>query len=812
MNLSEEVSEKLQALDDTLVASKETWSYAAKLLETNDIETTSRLMGYDIKDYDKMLVAGQLLMIRLTNTVPATVADYIKKSNDSLNKRTLDFIVRNVTTVDELLKEYSWTDYRYDYLSASSMLKLYLSRHVYEGEPYEKPSTLFMRYCAQVASSMDVYKKTFIAMCLGKFTPASAALLNAGKKKPQMASCFLTMIGDSRLDIYSGLAKSGEISAGKGGMGVTVTPVRHSEIASDASMSKGLVPMSRLYDGIIDYSKQGRARNGALTLFVAPWHIDIQQFIMALDQSIGKDDDHINHSDICLWMPWVFWDRVRDDKHWTLFCPKYVKHLQTLSCHEFTREYEHAETDPNIPSKYKVTIRARDLLHQISSMWQKKGKPFIMNGDSANFKSNHKHIGNIPGSNLCLEIVEYIDEKTINVCNLSSLSLSAYGTRSKGNKTWDDILRNFDFKSLAKITRLCVKNINSTIDINYSPLEDLYKYWNSRNEDPIIAANRKYRSLGIGVQGLGTLFQKLDLCYSDELAVKLDEAIFACMYFNAMAQSIQEAIENGVCEAHHGSPLSQGILQFDHWLKEWEVRWGGKGCRSVPNADCFKPVDPEVWRQKEITLVNPSFGAAYTILPTYDSLREAIVLYGVRNSLLMALMPTMSSSKPLRNSDTVEVYTSNLYSADVVYGSYSFVNYLMVKDFKELGLWSDELVNNLIVNNGDLHSIHEVLPNINKEVIDHLKRKYLTMFDISPVEVKARAFRRNKYICQSSSSNVFMRDANTKKLEALFMIDGEYGNKTVQYYLYQHSQARNVTLAKVEQLGKGDCSDGLCCV
>lgn len=809
MYLSQEITSNLQSLDETLVADQKVWDYANSLLETSDIKTTARILGFDIKDYDRMLVAGQLLMIDLVKRVPATVADYIKKTRDTLNKRTLGFLVANVTKIDALLKMYSWTDYRYDYLSASSMIKLYLSRHTYQGEPYEKPSTLFMRYCAQVCKNYDQFNESFIALCLGKYTPASAGLFNAGKLKPQMASCFLTKIGDSRLHIYSGLAKAGEISAGKGGMGITVTPVRHSEI-SDASMSKGLVPMSRLYDGIIDYSKQGRARNGALTLFVVPWHIDIQEFILALDQNIGKEDDHINHSDICIWMPWVFWDRVREDKHWTLFCPKYVKHLQSLSCHEFTREYEHAESDPNIPDRYKVRIQARDLLHQISTMWQKKGKPFIMNGDSANFKSNHKHIGYIPGSNLCLEIVEYIDEETINVCNLSSLSLSFFAKRSK-NPTWDSILKNFNFDSLSDVVRLCVRNINSMIDINYSPLEELYKYWNSNNEDPIIVANRKYRSLGIGVQGLGTLFQKLDLCYSDELAVKLDETIFACMYFNAITESIQEAIIHGVCEAYHGSPLSQGKFQFDLWREEWEVRWDGKGCRAVPNDSYFKPVDPKVWGQKNITLINPEFGVAYAIEPSWESLREAIVLYGVRNSLLLALMPTMSSSKPLRNSDTVEVYSSNLYATDVVYGSYPFINYHMVKDFKDIGLWSDEFVNHLIINNGDLHEIHEFFPNVDSDTINHLKAKYLTMFDIKPSEVKRRAFLRNKYICQSSSSNVFIRDANAKKLEALFMIDGEYGNKTVQYYLYQHSQVRNVTLAKVETITKNVCVDGLCC-
>lgn len=828
MYLSKEITDNLRELDPTLVAPIEVWNAANERLKNESIETVTRTMGFDVKDYDRMLVAGQILMINLCNNTPSNVHAYIERTDDSLNNETIGFLNKFKNEIDGLLILFDWTNYRYDYLSANSMIKLYLSKLQYMGKPFEKPSTMFMRICAQIYhdKTFEEFRDAFVPMALGKYTVASAALLNAGFHNPQMASCFTTVIGDTRLDIYSGLARVGEISAGKGGMGLTVTPIRHSEIKGNG-MSKGLVPMCRQYDNIIDYSKQGRARNGAMTLFVSPWHIDIREFIQSLDESVGKHENHLSHTDICVWMPWIFWDRVKEeDGKWTLFCPKYAPKLLALHGHEFSKQYELYENDDTIPSRFKVTILARDLLRLISKMWQKKGKPFIMNGDSANFKSNHKHIGYIPGSNLCLEIVEYIDEETINVCNLTSLSLSSFAKLSKETKTWNDVIENYDFEGFAHTVRIVVKNLNNMIDVNYSPLSALYNHWakittgealKDRLRDPILNANDKYRALGIGVQGLSTMFQKLDLSYMDPFARKLDETIFACLYFNAIAASIQEAIYNGVCKAHIGSPASSGKFQFDLWKEEWEVRWKGKGCHTVPTADAFTPVNPSDWGQKNITLIG-EYGEVYVIEPSWNSLREAMILYGMRNSLLLALMPTMSSAKPLRNSETVELHPSNIYSADVVYGSYPVVNYLMVKDFKELNLWDDRIVNHIIVNDGHIDKVAEFLVQTGKIEADsdvhrrvlHLQEKYIGMMRLRPTFVKESSFRRNKYICQSSSSNVCIEDATIEKLESLFMIDGEYGNKTVQYYLYQRSQVRNVTLAEVEKI-QPMCTDGLCC-
>ena len=843
MFLSSFITDNLRELDPTLVASRESWEYANAELETKTVDEVSRSLGFNVKNYDHIVVAGQLVMLDHCRVVPSKIFEYIALSN--LNTETKSFLENNATEIDLLLEEFEWTNYKFDYISASSMVKLYLSRHQYLGKPYEKPTTMYARICAQLYwnKSFQEFRNAFIQMTLGKYTVASAGMLNAGQPKPQMASCFLTKVGDSRLNIYSGLARVGEISAGKGGVGLTLTAIRHSEIAG-GGMSKGVLPVAKLYDNIISYSKQGRARNGAITFFIPPWHIDVQEMIASLDESVGKHENHLHNSDICMWMPWVFWDRVREDAKWTLFCPKYVKNIQSLYGHEFTRAYVEAEGNSEIPNRYKVVMKARDLLRQISKMWQKKGKPFIMNGDSANFKSNHKHIGYIPGSNLCLEIVEYFDENTINVCNLSSLSLSSFAKNITNPLNWSDILANYNFGDFGNTVRLVVRNLNNMIDCNYSPLTDLYNYWGDittsleSKGNPITNANDKYRSLGIGVQGLSTAFQKLDLSYNSPLAAKLDECIFSCIYFNAIVESVQEAIENGVCEAYISSPISRGQFQFDLWKQEWEERWEGKGCKTVPTSDVFTPMNPSEWGQKDIIL-SSDFGIVCTIKPNWNSLREAVMLFGMRNSLLIALMPTMSSAKPLRNTETVELHPSNIYAVDLVYGSYPIVNYLMVKDLKDMKLWNNEIASYIIIKDGHIDTLAEYLVEKNYiqlhstayERVLHLQEKYIGMMELRPTLIKERSFRRNKYVCQSSSSNICMTDPKIEKLEALFMIDGEYGNKTIQYYLYQRSQVRNSTLNSAEGEGvfnpstmqngegvfnssttqSGGCADGLCC-
>lgn len=819
MFISEEIYSKLREFDSTLVPDKSAQDLVLSMLESNDPSTVCRIAGRDFRDYNVMVAAGQLAIRNLSNTTPKNVTEYVEKLSHILHDDVKKYLLDNQVVIDQLLIEYDWTNYRYDYISAMSMIGLYLLRDTYAGNPIEMPIHLYMRCCAHLhLNSMDQFTEAFIGMCRGEYTVPTAAMLNLGTKTPQTAACFTSVVPDTLEGISQNQEFLYHISAGKGGNGLSFSHIRHSEI-NGAMMSKGLVPTMKQFDDTIGFSKQGRARNGAMTMFFEPWHIDVISGIDSLDESIGNHSDHIIHSDICLWLPWVFWDRVREGREWTLFCPKYVPDLLELHGHQFTEQYELYEKDQSIPDKYKVKIDARDLLHRISSLWQKKGKPFMMNSDSANYKSNHKHLGKIKGGNLCLEIVEHND--TINVCNLSSISLSSFGKVSV-NKTWDDIRKNYDFDKLTDITHICVKNLNNMIDIGYSPLTKVLRAWQSQMKDPILEANKKFRSLGLGVQGLSTLFQRMDLCFDDELAARLDETIMACILFNSLAQSIQLAVINGPCEAHIGSPASYGKFQFDLWKDEWEERWHGKGCRLVPDGSVFDPVNPADWGQQPIILTN-QYGEVFTIEPSWSSLREAMVMFGLYNSLLLALMPTMSSAKPLRNSESVELHPSNLYSTDLIYGSYPVVNYMMFKDLTDLGLWSEGLSHHIINCEGQIDTIDEYFQTIgisyDHQRIEYLKLKYRGAMMISPKMIKLREFRRNKYVCQSTSSNVYMKHSNPQKLEALAIMADELGLKTIQYYLYQMSPARNVNVASIyDTLTPTDkvekkivCTDGMCC-
>lgn len=819
MSLSCEVYSHLSQYDVTLCPTSIAQHNLKQLVDDYGVDVAARIAGRDTKDYNIMVAAGQLILQELSTQTPQNVTEYVEKLSHILHPDVQTFLLDNVKDIDQLLIEYDWTNYRYDYISAMSMIGLYLLRNNYNSKPIEMPIHLFMRCCSHLyLDDFEGFKDAFIKMCLGKYTVPSAAMLNLGTCDPQCASCFTSVVPDTLKGISMSQDMLYHISAGKGGNGLTFSSIRHSEIRG-AMMSKGLFDTFKQFDNTIGFSRQGRARNGALTGFFEPWHIDTISCIESLDDSIGKESNHILYSDICLWTPWVFWDRLESDGKWTLFCPKYVPDLLELYGHAFTKRYQEYEDDITIPLKYRKEIRARDLIHIVSSLWMKKGRPFLMNGCSASYKSNHNHHGKIKGSNLCLEIVENNDQ--INVCNLSSISLSSFATISTGNTTWDNIIKNYDFNGLIDVTHLCVRNLNRMINIKYSPLTKLLQEWQSSMEDPILKANEKYRALGLGVQGLSTAFQRMDLCFDDPLAARLDETIIACIYFNAVAQSIQEAITTQPCDAHEGSLHSRGKFQFDNWKDEWIERWNGKGCRAVPSADAFIPVDPKDWGQCDIILVN-SFGEVFTITASWESLREAMVLFGMANSLLMVLMPTMSSAKPLRNSESVELHPSNIYATDLIYGSYPVINYLLFKDLSDIGLWTDQLAHHIIKCDGQINTIDQYFDQVNVtydvDRINYIKQKYQGAMMFSPLLIKEREFRRNKYICQSSSSNVYMSDATPQKLEALACIAAQYGLKTIQYYLYQQSPCDKVNLIDTYDVNQQPttesnpkCANGLCC-
>jgi ribonucleoside-diphosphate reductase alpha chain len=580
------------------------------------------------------------------------------------------------------------------------------------------------------------------------------------------------------------------ISKSSGGLGFDISTVRHSEIR-ETGWSNGIIPMIQLYNYMVRYVDQNGRRKGAATIFLRPHHIDIEDFV-ELPRKVGDKYARAHDINICLWTSWIFWQRVRSNGTWTLFCPARVPQLNELYGEEFTKAYIAAEADPTIKPHHKKVINARDLYNKIRDVQRETGMPYLMDGDGANLKSNHRHLGYIKSSNLCLEIIEYTDDETIAVCNLHSLSLRMFGKHEINREISDvhEALREaVDFQQLANMSQRVNENLNKVIDHNWYPLD---KVKEGKFKPGIIhRSNKRHRPVGMGASGFAELLHILDLPFEDPIVLVLNKMIFACMYWNAMAQSIQLAIRDGPYESFHGSPTSHGKFQFDLWKEEFDIL----GPNSARKKEDDEPIDPSSWGQNKFYSYSPDGESIQdTILPTWDDLRRCMMKYGLRNSLFIALMPTASTAQVRRNCESVEAHQNNMYSRKVLKCSYPVLNRYLVNDLEKEGLCNNSAIEYIKVKNGSVQGFSQYIasnPNLfpnfsgNQSRILFLEKKYKTMWEIPQRLFLKLAADRSRYIDQSSSTNIYIRDCTDEKLSACHLYANMLGLKTLMYYLRQ---------------------------
>lgn len=846
------------------------------------VEAVANRMGFNKSKYSYMQLAGRLLIYTLA--VPKTVKEYATVMKHRLNEDTYTFLMLHHEALDKAVAEQKEADLNHDFFSASTLIRLYLSKPHHDAPPCESPQHMLLRIAVHwhvyvydrvkfapspyIVRGTDTRPET-LAKVIAKYkemsnqlyTPASPVLFNAGTTNPQQASCFILTIGDSLHSIYANKYIVAMGSKNNGGWGIDASQVRHSEIGA-SGWSSGIVPMLKSYNDDIRYVDQGGKRKGAATITLRPHHIDVFEFISLADK-VGDQYMRAHDLNLCLWCPWIFWQRVREDGLWTLFCPAKTSDLNDVYGKEFERRYVAAEKKEGL-DKYKRVVKARDLYKHIIDIQRKAGMPYICHSDAANIKSNHRHNGYIRSPNLCLEVIHYTDEKTIGVCNLSSINLRAFarkkvplylpqeGEKSKeayvevvgkamqrvlpddskgiaaayvgevkhargdltgtleqhGMKETDvaQALREaYDFSELGRVTASVTENINMAMDTNKYPLDDE----DSLEKGKIRRSNEQHRAIGIGVNGLAEAAHILDLPREHPYMRLFNKMIFACMYFNAVAKSIQLAIYDGKYPTFAGSPFSQGKLQFDLWAEEFKVRELKDG--PVRKAADDIPIDPTLWGQKSIKLIGiytplidhhevPNVaGRQYEriidiILPTWTDLKRCLIKYGCRNSMFLAPMPTASTAQILRNCESTEAHSSNMYSRKVLKGSYPVLVRGLVEDLSEIGLWNDEVANYIQASDGSVATLHTLVKN--KYTIDaqaqarlvHIQRKYKTMWELSQKLLLTMAAEAGRYIDQSQSTNVWLKDCTDEKLQAIHLFTDELGLKTGMYYLRQGSQ------------------------
>ena len=674
--------------------------------------------GKSIDHPDYALLASRIAVSNLHKETKKTFSDVMHDLYTYIDPKTnlpaallADDVYQIVMDNKELLDSsiiYD-RDFRYDYFGFKTLTRSYLMK--LNGRIAERPQQMLMRVALgihkrDVAAALVTYN----LMSEGWFTHATPTLFNAGTPKPQMSSCFLlTMKEDSIEGIYDTLKSCAQISQSAGGIGLAIHNIRAtgSYIKGTNGTSNGIVPMLRVFNDTARYVDQGGGkRKGSFAMYIEPWHADVFDFL-DLKKNHGKEENRTRDLFLALWIPDLFMKRVKDNGDWTLMCPHECPGLSDVHSEAFEKLYLQYEKE----GKGRKTIKAQDLWFKILESQIETGTPYMLYKDAANAKSNQQNLGTIKSSNLCTEIIEYTAPDEIAVCNLASLALPKYVNEDK----------TFDHNKLFEVTYQATVNLNRIIDENYYPVEDARR------------SNMRHRPIGLGVQGLADTFILMGFPFESVEARNLNREIFETIYFAAMTASKDQAIEFGTYETYAGSPVSQGVFQYDMWGVTPSNRWE--------------------WSQ----------------------LKEEVKKHGVRNSLLLAPMPTTSTAQILGNNECFEPYTSNIYTRRVLSGEFIIVNRHLLKDLVRSGLWNRDMRHKIMAANGSIQNITEIPQDI--------KDLYKTAWEISQKAIIELAADRGAYICQSQSLNIFMENANFGKLTSMHFYGWEKGLKTGMYYL-----------------------------
>jgi len=631
-----------------------------------------------------------------------------------LSDETYKVIMDNAATLDSTII-YN-RDFGYDYFGFKTLERSYLLK--LNGAIAERPQHMLMRVAIGIHQN-DIVEaiETYELMSKRIFTHATPTLFNSGTPKPQMSSCFLLQIQDDSIDgIYDTLKQTAKISQSAGGIGLSIHNVRAtgSYIRGTNGTSNGIVPMLKVYNDTARYVDQGGGkRKGSFAIYMEPWHADVFNFL-DLRKNTGAEEMRARDLFYAMWIPDLFMKRVEENGDWTLMCPNECPHLFDTYGDEFEKLYTSYEQ----VGKGRKTIKARELWEKILEAQIETGNPYMLYKDAANRKSNQKNLGTIRSSNLCTEIMEYTAKDEVAVCNLASIAIPMFVEENKEG------VKFFNHKKLFKVTKKITRNLDTVIDQNYYPVKEAEN------------SNVRHRPIGLGIQGLADAFIMLRMPFTSDEAKKLNEEIFETIYFAAVTSSMEMAKAKEPYSTFKGSPMSQGEFQFNMW--------------GVSEDDLSGRWD---WK----------------------SLRKEVMRNGVRNSLLVAPMPTASTSQILGNNEAFEPYTSNIYTRRVLSGEFIVVNKHLLEDLVELDLWSNSMKEDIMRANGSIQHI-DVIP-------QELKDLYKTVWEMSMKDIIDMSRQRGYFVDQSQSLNLFMQDANYSKLTSMHFYAWKSGLKTGMYYL-----------------------------
>lgn len=593
-------------------------------------------------------------------------------------------------------------------------------KYVHTSTIIERPQHLWMTVSLGIhGDDIERVLECYDYMSNLQFVPATPSLFNLATNRPQGSSCFILGIQDNIESIFKVVGDMAKISKYAGGIGVTLSRIRakNSIIRGTNGTSDGVVPLCVMLNKLARYINQGGKRNGSIAAYMEPWHADIFDFV-ELRKNTGDENNRARDLFLGLWVNDIFMKRVEADEMWSLMCPDECPGLVDTYGEEFEALYTKYESE----GKYKRRVKAKDLWYHILDSQCETGMPYMCYKDHVNKKTNHQNVGVINSSNLCSEIMEHYNENEYAVCNLSSICLPKFVKYDENNKPY------YDYQELLKVAKIVTRNLDRVIDVNFYPVIE------TKN------SNMKMRPIGVGVQGLADVFYMFKYPYGSDEARDLNKKIFETIYYGCLSESCVLAKESKPYDRFEGSPFSKGQFQYHMW--------------GLTEDDLSSPV---VGKQKWLEL------------------KEDVMKWGCKNSLLTTVMPTASTSQIEGNTESIEPKTSNLYMRKTLAGEFVVINEYLVKDLIQLGLWNDQIRNEIIYDQGSIQNI--------EEIPQHIKDVYKTAFEMKQRDIVLQSIERGPYVDQSQSLNLFMKEPDFNKLSSSHFYGWKHGIKTGMYYL-----------------------------
>ena len=623
-------------------------------------------------------------------------------------------------------------DYNFDYFAWRSLQEMYLLK-LSNGIVVERPQHMYMRVALWVTKTWEEALEYYKSLSNQLISPATPIMINSGTKTPQLASCVLHYNdADSREGLLNTMRDISTYSSDAAGIGLSMSNIRSKEsrISSSGGYAGGLLKYLKIVNESLRFFNQQGRRPGSAAIYLEPWHKDIFD-LLDIKKNTGAEELRARDLFTALWIPDNFMKAVRNNDDWYLFCPNDVKKAGIKPLQEsYGDEYEQ-NYNKAVSMGLGKKVKAQEIWNKIIESQIETGVPYLCSKDNANKKTNHQNIGVIKQSNLCNEIYQYTDENTTAICTLSSMVLKNFVKDG-----------SFNYNLLYSEVRKVVRALNKVVDIN--------NYSTFKGEK----GGREQRAIAIGTQGLADVFYLMDYVFTSEEAKKLNKEIFETIYFAAITESM-ELCKSGEYKpyAHfEGSPMSKGIFQFDMWGLDYE----GLG---------------RMW--------------------DWDNLKLEVSNHGVCNSLFTAQMPVASSAKITGSYEMTEPAHSAIFNRRVVGGEIMIVNKYLINDFEKIGIWCEDLKNEIILNEGSIQNINFInyldpedkRYNFKVKRIEHLILKYKTIWEISQKELITMASDRAPFIDQSQSMNIYMANPTLSKISSSHFYGWEKGLKTLCYYV-----------------------------